>query len=78
MVQEVGPALVVPVLVVVGTVLGKALLLGAILALANESGFKLETSLGIAPRGFKLGVEFGVEFGSIDVLGLELGKELGL
>ena len=78
MVQEVGPALVVPVLVVVGTVLGKALLLGSILALANESGFKLETSLGIAPGGFKLGVEFGVEFGSIDVLGLELGRELCL
>ena len=74
MVQEVGPALVVPVLVVVGTVLGKALLLGAILALANESGFKLETSQGIAPRGFKLGVELG----SIDVLGLGLGEELCL
>ena len=74
MVQEAGSALVVLVLVVTGTVLGKTLLLGAILALANESGFKLETSLGIAPGGFKLGVEFG----SIDVLGLELGKELCL
>jgi hypothetical protein len=54
----------VGVLVMVGTRLGTALVLGALLELGSKLGSKLGTALGF-------------ELGSNDVLGLELGKELG-
>jgi len=59
-------------LLVVGTCVGEALVLGALLELGTALGDKLGSKLGTA-----LDVPVGTTLGSIDVLGLELGKELG-